>query len=169
MSLDILALSKYLLYHPLGVFEFFFYLILLTSFPHPHSPHNSHPMTLVFNMYHLPTLIPCLWIHWLYQNIYCTIPSSSSFPHRHLPSFIVIFLPSSSSSFLVWVDLVSPSMLNFGVQHVLFTDSGVSNICDLNSTCNTWFKDNTLHGIFVPLSELKLYCLQIHLAIVTIS
>ena len=96
---------------------------------------------------------------------------SSSFPHRHLPSLIVVFLPSSSSSFPVWVDLVSPSTLNFGVQRVLFTDSGVSNMCDLSSTCNPWSraKDNTLRGIFVPLPELKSYRLRIHLAIVTVS
>ena len=62
-------------------------------------------------------------------------------------------------------------MLNFGVQHVLFTDSGVSNVRNLSSTCNplSRAKDNALHGIFIPLSELKLYCLQIHLAIVTVS
>jgi hypothetical protein len=53
--------------------------------------------------------IPCLWIHWLYRDIYCTVPWTSAMWRNGL----------------TWC---LPAALNFGVQHVLFTDFGVSNV-----------------------------------------
>lgn len=62
-----------------------------------------------------------------------------------------------------WVDLVSPSGVELWCSTHIVTDFGVSGIffdrdC-LCLTCNLciWAKDDTLSGIFVPLTELKFY------------